>query len=594
MNRCVDWLRAKDNEFRAQSFLNETKASVIRDAALPVPDLQDLRTASLFGQYDFAKAQFPFRPFPDGTQFAFAMKDFGRFGSCVPLNEKWPAQFVVTITNPWVLDGLPISQDAAQRLVDRNPSSYARELGVNLRMRVTSMGALKPSQYAGQNDVPVDAEIVEASVDDGARNAPRTIFSLNDAYVAQRRKAQDEQKAAAKAIYGNSTLASPAFIAEYAKRFGKMPNELPKLSPDDRTMQLAMNVGVATRKADGSYATGYKDAAAMDVQLQEGVAFNQSGSSTPIHLDNVADFTSRPVPAGMAAFTANGTYANNGGVVLILQPVGYVDDKYLGTYLMAHISRVILTVAKSDSTGKNESKLFALDSTSPAVPYNPMADGRTAADLDIIGVKAGMAPSDVQSIVEKQIGQKLTFDEKAMTLSSPESECEFTFDSNKTPPGRKCFKAEFRIVEKGMFGNKLGLARAIYRQAIFENSETNPGELLKQKYGPIVYQANSTEPATDDPGFLMNYSQGNRSTVAKSFAEWGKRLTLDRRGMQTVNVNVPVHALEAEIAEFGDLAILTTTLTGDVVANELNGTNAAADAAKKAQEDQKKKADVKL
>jgi len=598
--RCEDWRKVYQNEFKYKPFLADTKGIFVAAATKPSPELLQLKMTGSFGQYDFDKKQFPFRPFPDGTQFAFAMNGFtsggGLVSNCMPMYEKWPAKVIVRITNPWIIDGLPMGKDDAQRLVDRNPNSYSRELGVNVVLKIAKVGDPKadPSQYIGFAEAVADAEIVSATVDDGARNAPKTIFTMDDVYVKQRVAAQAAAKHEEAAATEGSVDATADVVQKYVEKFSKTPTEQPKLTPDDPAMRLLVNMNISFHKADGSGTVGFGDAATIDLGLQDGTYFTARGSIVQLRLDNAAEFKGVKVPSDIADF-ARGSFPNM-DVTLFIKPTGYVHDDYLGAYMMDHITKVAVTLSKPNGGGDRAKKVWTFESGQPLKPFNPLADQRTGADFDVLGVKGGMSPDDVRSAAEKELGQKLVFDEKAMSLSSPVSECEFTFDSNKTPPGRKCFKADFRVKEKGVFGNKLGLARATYRQAIFRKSGADLKGLLTSKYGPSAYetQVNTTLPVP--AASLVDLDKGliSHPVLQQSFWEWGKRLTTDRKGMVTEQVRVPVHVLEAEIAMNGDMVHLTTTLTDELLVSEQNAAKAAADAAKKADEDKKKGADVKL
>lgn len=600
--RCEEWRKVHDNEFKFKDFLAGTKGRLKDDAAKPVGSLFSIKTSAKFLQYDFQTEQFPFRPFSEGSEFAIEMGDYlrsapmnlGMVSNCMPMYEKWPAKIGLRISNPWVIDGLPMAKADAQKLVERDPALYSRQIPLNIVIKVTAVGDAKSDvghlPYIGYADAVADAEIVAATVEDGGQ-ASKTIWTMDGAYMKARAAAQEAGKQAEAAELAGSVDATPEAVQAYVQRFSSAPAaEMPKLSPDDQTLRLAVSVGVSLKRADGSFAGSYDQAATADFDLRADSAFTLRGSQTPIRLANVADFKEVKIPANVADF-ARGAWPNV-EITLFLRPTGYVRDQYLGTYMMANVTMVLVKLVKNGPTGPAKLS-WPVMGTQPPAPYNPFGDQRTAADFDVLGVKAGMSPDEVRTAVEKELGQKLVFDEKAMTMVSPAPECELTFDSNKTPPGRKCFKGDFRVKEKGMFGAKLGLARATYRQVLYKKPNAETAALLTGKYGQPAFEADGVDTGMSNPlGGVLN-SMG-QAYVRKSEKEWGKRLTTDRKGMTSENVKAPVHVLEAEIARNGDMVHLTITLTGDLMANELNAANAASDAAKKADEERKKNADVKL
>jgi hypothetical protein len=347
-------------------------------------------------------------------------------------------------------------------------------------------------------------------------------------------------------------------------------------------LRLSFRIGTKLKTEAGEAAFLIAKAKTLDIGLSADTSYALTGSKVPLRLANTAEFTGLPIPKDIHDFAGN--RIPDVDATLFLRPTGYVDDPYLGTFLMNHIARIEMVFRKS---GNRDGKSWIVDSKEEPRPFNPLSDKRTARDFEVLGIRGGMAPDDVRRIVEKELGQKLVFDEKAMTLSSPKPECELDFDSNKTPPGRRCFKAEFRVAEKGLFGNKLGLARAVYRQALYKKDQAALVAVVKEKYGPTVYEFHSYDAISPQAALR---DEG----TWKAILEWGKRETTDRQGMPTQRFRVPVHALEAEVATAGDMAHLTLTLTDALLANEISAATAAEDAARKAEEEKKRKAGVKL
>ncbi len=585
--RCQDWRSVHENEFKYRDFLTQVKGQFEASIARPPASLFKLRTLSSFGQYEFQNKQFPFHPLPDGAAFAF---DFGfkpgalmLDSNCRPTDQHWPAKIFVTIANPWVIDGLPMATDVAQRLVERNPALYQRQFGVNLVLKVEKIGDIKldPARSPPPGFVEAEGEIVSASVDDGANQSPKMIFVADEAYLRDRNAAHDsagKAKADEEASFnGNSIEATAEAVDKYVDAF----SHTPKIGDQDPALRVSINANIAMHGPNGGFAGSLASASAVDVVLGDGAEFTLRGGKTPIRIANSDELKNVPVPVDIAAFTKN-TFPSI-EEILFLRPTGYVHDEFIGTFLMAHVTKVALTVRNPVSQDK---KVWVIESKRSPEPYAPLADQRTAADFDIIGVKAGASPDDVRAAVEKEVGQTLTFDEKTMILSSPAPNCDFAYVSSKTPPGRKCFKGEFQVTEKGLLSSKLGLARAIYRQAVYRQSAGDLPALLTKKYGEPVYKAQ----INDNHGGLTVTS----GSIIETFMEWGKRMGADRQGMVTPGVHVPVHALEAELQVGGDMALLTMTLTDRAFADKANADAAAAAAAKKADEQRKKAADVKL
>ena len=590
--RCTEWRTVHDNEFKYQEFLTEVRGQLLQEIAKPAGPLFRIRTMSPFGQYDFQSKEFPFQPLHEGDAFTF---DFGfRPGvfladsNCRPTDFHWPAKIFLAVANPWAIDGLPMAPEAAQRLVNRNPALYQRELGLSLVLKLGTPSDIKldPARAPYPGFVEATAEIVSAAVDDGATSSPKTIFVTDENYLKTRNAAHasiQTSKAADEAAFnGDSIEATAGAVDKIVKQFANATSgAAPALPPDDPSLRVLLQPNVAYHTANGQFAGVLGLAANVDIVLSDESEFSLRGSSTPFRVDNAAEFKAIAVPPDVI------TYAQNAfptiEETLFVKPIGYVHDEFIGTFLMTHVMRVAL--ALRDPT-KPQQKVWVIESKTPAAPFAPLADQRTAADFEVIGIKGGMSLDDVRAEAEKEMGQTLIFDEKAMTLTSPAPNCDFNYDSTKTPPGRRCFRAEFRVAETGLISNKLAMVRATYRQAAYRPSSGDLTGLLAKKYGPAVYRTQ----ISDNHGGLMVTSE----SIQEIFLEWGKRMTANRQGMVTPGVHVPVHALEAEIQIGGDLALLTLTLTGQALADQMNGGDAAAAAAKKLEEDRKKAADVKL
>ena len=367
-------------------------------------------------------------------------------------------------------------------------------------------------------------------------------------------------------------------------------SQKPSLEKSRPLLKLPLAYALSVRSKGGPMIiAGYGSGDFVDIPIRDGqhIISNRKGEYGPdqgyrlrdgqvrISLDNIDEFRGIDIPKKVKDFFRDDQFGNGSIVDLVIEPTGYMNDAYLGKFLSAHILRVEATLVKRGRPFK-----WNIESKRKPEPYAPFADQRTARELAVLGVSAGQDVEKVKDKVEKELGHKLAFDKKRMVLSSPERNCKFTYWANKTAPGQKCFKAEFRVAKKGVFSTKHGLVRASYQQALHKDAEGSIGQMLIERYGEPVMVGNHTR--------RISANVTNTMPLNSQLLSWGKRMTRDRKGMVNTYVKMPVHALEAEIGVSGDMKVINLTLTDKVLADEINQANEKAIEAKKAKEDMKR------
>lgn len=123
------WQRVHDDEFERHGKQAETLEMMKREAAsFDLKDPVVIHTTIEFGEYDFKTHRFALDPFSASSFF--------------PVNyccNGLPGQIRLYFSNPDVLDGLPMSEDAAQRFLDLHKQygnvnrSIEAEISVRLR-----------------------------------------------------------------------------------------------------------------------------------------------------------------------------------------------------------------------------------------------------------------------------------------------------------------------------------------------------------------------------------------------------------------------------------------------------------------------------
>ena len=125
------WERSHDDEFQRRGKEAETLDMMKKSAASF--DLNDpivLHTSIQFGEYDFKTHQFALDP--------FSASSFFPVGHCC---NSLPGQIRLFFSNPELIDGLPMNEDAAQAFLDQHKrfGNVDRSLEVEISVRLTSV-----------------------------------------------------------------------------------------------------------------------------------------------------------------------------------------------------------------------------------------------------------------------------------------------------------------------------------------------------------------------------------------------------------------------------------------------------------------------
>lgn len=199
---CQEYQKSSSNEFALPKLVAKAQDEIkaLNVATTPL----NARTYATFGSYDMAAGKFPFKPMDDKNNI-FELTDdaignVGQLSPCAPRVTGWPRKFRIVIDNFDVVDGIPMTQDKAQALVESRAKLYAqdqRKLGVNFKLNFKDFSPVDENYVS-----TVKASIIGVTLDDGTvppgwgKGKPAAVvYTYDDAYLAGRKAEVDKRLA---------------------------------------------------------------------------------------------------------------------------------------------------------------------------------------------------------------------------------------------------------------------------------------------------------------------------------------------------------------------------------------------------------------
>ena len=469
---CENYARLRANEFERDRF-NKAALTMIQGRGILGGGPLHLRLAAKLGTYDFDRKSFAFRPFASNSLYSVVPpKEYG----CGARHAALPEEFAVRFENFDLVDGIPVSPDAAEEIIkSRTQRPGLRDDNVVIDVEI---------EFDGRIDDPKDVDTggflhtrkrvssVSATVADYAIYANASALEPFARLSDERKKAYSDDNARIAAEDAADAKTNQEFSwSLLAEQFNSLKSGPPNFAvKSTRLADQAALVRDATKPDGTRFRIG---------QLGPGWYYEQRNGGYRVgpnlQFVNPNPIESIDVPADLAKrISENPSKARLNRLYI---PVGIIDDEAAGLSTVGQI--VGLEVEVSENSRRNR-HFIAVPGELKPFAFQP--DQRPASAFEIAGLKVGMSPEAFTELAARRFGENSVYDPAQRTFRSADIHCKAApLTSFEEKP---CVAADFDVVGRGWFGGEtIGLTRLTILQGVRHDQLEAFISGFRQKFG---------------------------------------------------------------------------------------------------------------